>query len=146
MTLKTWKEEFYPVKPAKRMTKIEAIEHSLTKWRGLTKTNLNTHDLKVDYWNSKQICEEKNPNKFLNIDNTSCALCYKFFIPDRQDYQRSKCENCPLYQANEYIPCDSSYKSPYRAWVDNSNPRPMIKLLERALKSAQRELVSLPLK
>jgi len=46
MTIKTWKEEFYKVKPSKRMSKVEAIQHSLLKWQGLTKSNLKKHGVK----------------------------------------------------------------------------------------------------
>lgn len=37
MSLKTGKEEFYPVAPSEKMTKIVAIEHSILKWTGLSK-------------------------------------------------------------------------------------------------------------
>lgn len=50
MSIKTWKEEFYPVKPRKSMTTKEAIEHSLRKWEGLRKSNLKKHGLEQVFW------------------------------------------------------------------------------------------------
>ena len=36
MSLQTWMDEFYPTPAQKFPTELEAVEHSLSKWKGLT--------------------------------------------------------------------------------------------------------------
>ena len=131
MTLATWKKEFYPKKPSKRMTKREAVEHSLTKWRGLTKANLKKHDVRIDF--AGDVADDKN---FLSISSSSCALCAKY-----QDFDSSLeqvCLQCPLYQLLGKR-CDSGEDSPFAIWVHDVNPRPMIRALEKTLKMVTEE-------
>lgn len=44
MSLITWKAKFYPEPANARMSKRDALLHSLRKWEGLTKENLKKHD------------------------------------------------------------------------------------------------------
>ncbi len=45
MGIATWKKEFYP--PISKVTRANAIDHSLKKWIGLREENLKRHDLKL---------------------------------------------------------------------------------------------------
>ena len=44
MSIESWKAEFYPT-PADEASKDQAIAHSLRKWEGLRKENLDRHEL-----------------------------------------------------------------------------------------------------
>ena len=135
MSLITWKKEFYSKKPSKRMSTLEAIKHSLKKWKGLTQKNLKKHkvlkpdqeiyivDIKTEFYNT------------FNITDESCSLCIKFRRKFFK-YEFHECENCPLYKIDN-IPCTNG-KNPYLKFVDKNDPKPMIKLLEKALKNEQR--------
>lgn len=126
MSLDTWKKKFYPKPPSKRMTKRQAVEHSLRKWRGLTESELKKHGLKRVWKHIEEI------GKFgeLEINAISCALCEKYLHVPGKDF----CQNCPL---NKVLgePCDEDEESPYKIWVTKGNPKPMIKALQRALES-----------
>ena len=131
MSLETWREEFYPVEPSKKMTKRQAVEHSLKKWQGLSKGNLNKHKVYKEY------SYIKYENDDFRIDGFSCALCYKYL-----DYSLSSpddCKKCPLFKTLGH-PCDKDMNlnvvgSPYNIWRNTGNPRPMIKALKQTLES-----------
>lgn len=140
MTLKSWREEFMPKMPSKRMSKIKAIEHSLRKWKGLTKSNLKKHDMvKISYWIETDVFENYKTisEQYLNIDAESCALCVRFYDDDTS-VENEECKKCPLFKTLGN-PCDIALKSPYRIWKNQDNPRPMIRALEKTL---ERELLS----
>lgn len=110
MSLQTWKEEFYHREPSKRMTTLEAIDHSLLKWEGRRKENLEKHGLinsDTDMIIEKDSDGYSDDETFM-FDGTTCALCVKFFdhrAPDRA----GACNKCPLYKSG-HAPCitDSS--------------------------------------
>jgi hypothetical protein len=126
MSLETWKAEFYPI-PADEVPVEDAVQHSLRKWRGLTKENLNKHGLnQEDYLIGEAEEDEDHPP--LTIDDRSCALCHHFMD--------GKCVACPLFKVLSKR-CDDeenrSFKeSPYGAFVEEGNPLPMIEALEKA--------------
>lgn len=47
MSKDTWRAEFFPTdaSTARNMTNLEAVRHSLRKWRGLTPDNLKAQKL-----------------------------------------------------------------------------------------------------
>lgn len=127
MTLKSWCKEFMPKMPTKRLTKLQAIEHSLRKWKGLTKANLKKHDLSREhYW-----IEDGEKDSLLDIDADTCALCVKYY-DDKADTFRDACLACPLFRTLGK-PCDHLKSSPYAIWKDTGNPNPMIRALEKTL-------------
>jgi len=127
MSLESWKQEFYPVE-ARDVLKASAIEHSLQKWKGLRPENLQKHNLSAFAMMDHQF-----------VSGASCALCTHYLEPAHQDIPR--CTECPLYKLRGGYPCDvetpSEILSPYSAWTDDSDPEPMIALLEQAAKSEQ---------
>lgn len=126
MSLQTWMQEYYPVKPNKRMTKRQAIEHPLRKWEGLTEENLSKHGCYKDW---KSI---RNDDYFgLDIDGESCALCVKYYYNRGDEHI---CDRCPLSKSLGNA-CDSfsSDSSPYLQWLNGDNPLPMIKALRKLL-------------
>jgi hypothetical protein len=129
MSLKTWKEEFYPI-PAdsSRATKTEisALRHGIRKWKGLTRENLRKHGIKSFnfysiFGNEVFIRETGNPER-LYIRANSCALC------QRHDAEnRVSCRECSAYRCTD----------PYIAFINHRNPEKMIKWLKECL---EREL------
>lgn len=125
MSLKTWKEEFYPVS-ANKVSKQDALEHSIKKWEGLRLENLKRHGL---IQNRRAITEDRS-FAYFNIDSDSCALC--------QHYAgKNSCIGCPLYHIRHNTKCDVrnfeiSVDAVYHEFVNNENPEPMIKELIEA--------------
>lgn len=121
MTIKTWMKEFYPKKPSKRMSRIDAIKHSIRKWEGLTEGNLKKHDVYSSYCND---CLEDDKSDFV-ISMDTCSLCIKYFDDD--------CEKCPLYIKLGHS-CGSACKTDgWCVWAAKANPDLMIKNLKSLL-------------
>lgn len=123
MSLQTWKDEFYPVE-ASEVSKENAIQHSLAKWRGLTEENLKKHRVIV-----KERCLEGkyNHHEWITIDSETCALCHLYSNDIESD-----CIDCPL---KKYFGerCDNNDDGVYYRWVVHNDPHPMIEALERCL-------------
>lgn len=126
MTLKTWEKEFYPKSASSRMTKRQAIEHSLKKWQGLTHKNLIKHGLETGF---KSILEIDGREE-IYINSITCALCVKYLDYDAEEGKY--CVRCPLVQTLGK-PCDIDDFSPYVKWFETGNPAAMIKALQKAL-------------
>ena len=128
MSLKTWKEEFYPIEPSSTFSKKEAIEHSILKWTGLLPENMSKHNLQVRVGSIIDI-----PNaESLSIDTTTCALCRLFYI---EDDNGDICEDCPLMDYLD-MRCDDTENedgSPYGEFCETGNPEKMISSLRGAL-------------
>lgn len=122
MSLKTWKEEFYPVE-AQDCPKSNALAHSHRKWVGLRPGNLAKHG--VTWVSAYHIGTE---NEQMWIDDSSCALCYHY-LSDDQDHP-DRCTTCPLYPIR-YLACDEGKDAPFRKRVEN--PEAMIELIEAAM-------------
>jgi len=125
MSLETWKAEFYPI-PAHEVPVEDAVQHSLRKWRGLTKENLEKHGLV----RRKNVIIESGVWRF-GVESDSCSLCKHYLSPF------SNCHHCPLANVLGGR-CDEDQgdldevDSPYHEFTRNGNPLPMIEALERA--------------
>ena len=116
-----WRAEFYPVR-ADEVTKEGAVEHSLQKWRGLRRSNLEKHGF-VDTLDDGS---EKLP---LLVDSSTCALCEHHIKKGCPT-----CPTCPITLATGHT-CDQvvyGKSSPWRIWGLAHNPEPMIEALEAA--------------
>lgn len=113
MSLDTWKAEFYPV-PADSVPESDTLSHSLRKWEGLRKENLEKHGLQADVGG-------------FHIDSSTCALC--------QHYLKSGwCYPCPISTMGGYsVNCDDEY----RIWVFEKDPEPMITRIKNAISKEQ---------
>jgi hypothetical protein len=142
VSIETWKAEFMP-RSANQATStwLEAVDHSLAKYKGFTKENLEKHDLGLGVID-------------MYTDSDSCACCRKADWMMSDGY--TGCRRCPigLLTVDELRPTDlrcvsavsssmcPSRKSPfydfsraiYRALegYEYPDPQPMIALLERA--------------
>ena len=146
MSLETWQKKFYPKTPTARLSKLAAIQHSLTKWVGLRRNNLIRHGLWVirTGWNVYiGACVEGVDDDRLEIGSDSCALCVKYLDPNTSGVEVD-CKKCPLYHARAGIPCTaagvSQKRSPYASWVWEGDPEPMIKALKKTLHKEQKRL------
>ena len=140
MSLETWKEEFYPVPADDRRAKrshTAAVNHSLKKWRGLTKENLEKHGLTKE---SGHLIIPINGGGCITISGATCALCCMEY--ERTAYPMSDlekfCRRCPLFRALGRK-CDgpllvSEEPSPYSEFLSKDDPLPMIKALEKTKK------------
>lgn len=151
MSLKTWKEEFYQKNPSKKMSTLEAVEHSLQKWEGLRKQNLKKHEIRPS-WDNREIRNDK-VSENLEISTKTCALCVKFYDEDYSDVDSETCTKCPLYISRGGYACDKETpdedeldlgediynKHPFSRWCDSANPMPMIKELKKTLKMIKKQ-------
>lgn len=126
MSLKTWKAEFYP-KPASRVSKKDALAHSLRKWEGLKRANLKKHSLKRAAFGWRVLGDE-NDNR-IEIDADTCALCTHYIKGSFEN-----CVECPLYAVRAEN-CYGTDGSPYSEFTDNGDARPMIRLIKKAMKA-----------
>lgn len=124
MSLKTWKKEFYPVSASKikKSDWIGAIEHSILKWEGAKPKSLKAHGLvKVDGFIS---LADDAAGKDFYFGDSSCALCR---------ITKTNCDICPITIATG-VTCVALEIGVYRAWRQNSDPKPMLKALKKTLR------------
>lgn len=111
MSIATWRKKFYPpITPVVVSTGLKAATHSLKKWTGVLKENLEAHGLTRD---SNELTDKLGRTFYLNSD--SCALCIKFYGEDYDNnYNEDEteysdcgdCGDCPLYKVRGGYPCD----------------------------------------
>lgn len=137
MSVVTWKAEFYPVEAedaARGAEPQQAMEHSLLKWIGLTKSNLEKHGLfKKNNWTVLW----DGDGQFV-VSTDTCALCLRYHFSlakSLNNTPRNPCADCPLVKVRG-IPCDKSedcmVRSPFTAWATYGNPMFMLSLLVEA--------------
>lgn len=118
MSYETWRNEFYPI-DAISCPKEEALDHSIQKWKGLRKENLERHGV---YRVGKNVYESEGIVQ-LRISNVSCALCVN----------HQGCDGCPLFNHLNRA-CDNS--GPYDiGFVIDNDIEPMIVALEACVKT-----------
>lgn len=120
MSLESWKAKFYPV-PAEQTTVEKAAEHSLLKWRGLTKDQLHRHKPVKQQDSGRGIREANGPGAFV-VNAQSCG-------------------DCPLAKHLGH-PCDENADGgpggPYQKWLETGDPRPMIRALSVVAQAARK--------
>lgn len=131
MSLASWKKEFYQgrLRDAAR-SPLAAVEHSLRKWEGLRKVNLDAHGVVIE---CSDVVNPDTDTRF-GIDCDSCALC-KMCTSTITSWRGSlsphtDCDKCPIVLATGEE-CDGG-GSPYDKWVDFDDPVPMIAALNAA--------------
>jgi hypothetical protein len=133
MSIASWKKAFYVEKAddvAKR-SDLEMLEHAKLKWEGLSKDNLEEHNL---LHNGKVLRDKKEA---FNIDASTCPLCVKYLRNIEL-----RCKECPLFRERK-VPCDQkeqgkhpslSEESPYHSFYHGNN-RSMLDLINQAIES-----------
>lgn len=130
MSIRTWKEEFYP-KRAQETTKAEALDHSILKWIGLRPENLAKHEMRQDVFG----CLRDTAGDKVFVDSSTCALCHHHrgsnnYVDD------NACNGCPLFEVRDRVQCDAARMreadAPYFLFMHGNDPEPMIVDLLRA--------------
>lgn len=138
--IESWKKEFYHI-PARKAAgdDLTAVEHSLKKWMGLRKENLDKHKVAQRGKTIFSIDDE------LRVSNKTCALCIGH-LQEQEDVRQSPCASCPLYKVRGGYACDHAgpddpnldpnhypYRrvSPFEFFVYFNDPEPMIRWLEK---------------
>lgn len=111
MTIATWKAEFYIQDADKVLFEDEALQHSILKWTGLLKENLNKHGLTVV---EGCISDENTLKWHMQINSYNCALCQV----------NEFCALCVLGG------CGKEYEH----FFNNGDPVPMLELLRSKVK------------
>jgi len=127
---KSWIAEFYP-EPAEESdnSELQALTHSLQKWIGLRKENLEKHG-----WKSRM---HMMP---IEVNSTTCALCHRHC-----DIMGGTCKTCPLYIERE-AKCyeakmgDLISDNPYNIFLTDADPEPMINLIQICLDKEKERL------
>lgn len=141
MSLNTWKEEFYPRNASdfngnSSLTELDAVKHSLLKWKGLRKENLDNHGITNIRKSVSRAIGCDGSLYQLKIDSDSCSLCQRNHM-----ISEVECEGCALAIVRGGFPCDEIMEdesfSPYVEFRDKNNPEPMIFWLEKALQYAE---------
>lgn len=120
-----WLEKYYPV-PANKVSKSEALEHSIQKWRGLQLPVLKRHGLTV----SDYAVRTADGRHVLEIDTGTCALCNHYY-----DHSRG-CPDCPL--TRKAIPELEGCIKAFGKFVRFGKAKPMLNALLRARRRQQR--------
>ena len=131
MTLKAWKEKYYPKTASPNMTIMQALDHSILKWSGLSKAALDSFALT----RHKSLVDDDNEGCYFIVAVGTCALCVKFFD--------NLCAGCPLYEVRGNTRCcdelGDEQVSPYNEFTVNGNPRLMLRWLRKAKKMLEAE-------
>jgi len=141
MSLQTWNEEFYPIPASAAKGDVRtAVEHSLRKWEGLRKENLDKHGLMTDEDYHLSIIDKSTKTHVYGVYGDTCALClYAKDLKnergsdyeDYEDYDHDYpyCIGCPLDEINNCNRGDSSYV----IFKHKGDPEPMIANLKQCL-------------
>lgn len=128
MSLDTWKAEFYPI-PADQVPVEDALDHSIKKWSGLTKENMEKHGVRfVESYCCLTTDSDVAFNPVLGIDAGTCALCLH--------HLKTKCKTCPivLHTGDQEARCNKQYRAFAHEFAQD--PIPMVNLLN-SVKEAQ---------
>lgn len=130
MSDQSWINEFYPVS-AVDTSKEDALAHSIKKWRGLSSSNLDRHEIVMPP---------------IEIDANTCALCAHYLkTPDYTKIDVTSvagisahdCSGCPL-RDHLHRSCDFGMTSPFARYLQSGDPRYMITALEACEQKATR--------
>lgn len=127
MSLSTWKDEFYHRAPLKRMTALEAADHSLLKWEGLLPENLKKHKLVLKK-DLTVYCKEEDQNFYFDSDN--CSLCVKYMRKERTITWLDRCTPCPLVKSGT---ASCLTEGPFNYAMDHNKPQLMIDALRNTV-------------
>lgn len=132
MSIKTWKDEFYPVHAREVNGEEAAILHSLRKWEGLRAENLAKHGLvRGRGWSLKDGDDEHA----FSVSAVSCSLCAAF-LDDEPPEGGSECWKCPLFRV-QGAPCCEGDDNPFDHFFIAGDAEPMIALIRSALGASE---------
>lgn len=145
MSLSAWRRAFYDV-PAeavaadRRNGDLDLIAHSLRKWEGLKRENLDAHGL---YAEGGEILWREEEYVVFLVDTETCALCQRHYgkekVLDHPYLGSHECGTCPLARSRPGgAPCDRRARrekaAPFDRFLDTGDAKPMIRALQKARK------------
>lgn len=129
MSLKSWKNEFYPILSEEAAASDGmATLHSLRKWIGALPEIVKRHEVR---YQTHTIYEEQ-PRESFSFRADSCALCARYNRIEGSCYSDDLRRACPIVRLTG-SPCDfnGQPKSPWS--TSDADPTPMITLLIHTL-------------
>lgn len=117
MSIESWKKEFYSVEAAHTspFTELEIIEHSLTKWLGLSKANTKKHGL--EYEDQTLYLKGKDfEGNFFRMNSRSCSLCENYW--DKWGDGGKQCDRCPVFKLTGYDCSDAYFGETPKQMID----------------------------
>lgn len=138
-TYRDWLAKYYPETAgvvASRNNRIEIIEHSLNKWKGCTKTELDKYG--ITRKNDRLYNEGGTP--ILTLNYSTCALCdYSTCKEDEvgMDSSGYHCDYCPVTE-NTGDTCNAVWE---KIVCEGGRSSSMVKLLEKTLKVEQSKMI-----
>lgn len=147
MSIETWTQEFYPCRANSAEAHERAVDHSLQKWIGLRRENLEKHGLIQVGYRLYSAEDVTCLRPVFQIDVGTCSLCSVYhdssadFVgsPDSDEWEPlPECRECPLSKVRDGVPCDYARKSetnsPYYLGTrpGGPDPEPMILWLIKA--------------
>lgn len=140
MSLQSYVEEYEPegatailkrvgsvFDPDRRVDDLLLLRHALRKWNGRMPANTTRHDV--------------HPHQ---LPKSECTLCARAIV-ERNTVNPglpSPCSFCPISASRDGYSCDDMTederirfgKSPWRSWTEDSDPHPMVEVLESAIR------------
>lgn len=147
MSLEQWQDEYYPVS-AENLAAMSArtvvgdlalVDHALRKWVGFLPSALKKHGVTFTVCTCVLVDDELGTT--FDVGGSSCSLCKRYNQPD--GLKPGTCLGCPLV-IERGMPCfnaENGAKSPYTAFTQGGDPRPMIELLLAARLSVAKRAI-----
>lgn len=148
MSIKTWKEEFYPVdaEEFENASDEECIKHALQKWKGALPENCEKHEISYE---DHLIFEPRSSDLPFVFNGRNCSLCQKYNDSCRDNDD----DFCPIVRflgescddsINHYtskINLDEETKNNFHEayYEAQNNPAIVIELLTHVLNFVKRE-------
>ena len=120
MSIETWKAEF--LSEVKEMPNKDALQHALKKWKGLKQKNLEKHGVNKPLGTGSIFTSDEE----LFVGSSTCVFCLMYADSDSGD-----CYGCPI---RVYRSCGDGCVTQWRHWVYYSNPDPMIRRIQLAIR------------
>ena len=136
MSVQSWKREFYPIPAIKIKTVEGALISAMNKFEGALSKNLHKHSVRLIYGAIANL-DPRLTCAVFEFDDSSCALCYLFASGSYNLVcHRPSCYGCPLTGSTN---CHNT-RSPFKIFINGGNPRPMLKVLRKALRELRKAL------
>lgn len=94
MSIATWKKEYVSGIRAASKDPMKALEHSIHKWEGLRKENLDRHQVQYSFHRVASYKPVSGIYDSLEIGGNSCALC--IYAKPFKNPEQNDCSRCPI--------------------------------------------------
>jgi len=123
-----WLQTFYPISAneAAAGSALEAVRHSLQKWRGLSADNMAKYHVQLR--GGMLVVDADASEVLIAIASDTCSLCVKYYNVHARS-GKTGCETCPIFFAHDRA-CDDRDLGEWQAWSRTKDPLPMIEVLE----------------